>query len=220
MCRNEIIVWRIHLLAPNQWQHSWFRFPLIIIGIIACKSTVQSDEMRCTHTRDSAQSQWLWISVPMQMYLCTACRILCMCASVCVFVADRRRKAPASEWCSAITHPIMTPVRHGIGHQLCLWLLAAERRATGAGRDEKTKAKHGDHVTGRSYQWVKGNYKRAQTPADNSLLSARADIWRELKLQGGEKRQFCQAWRRAGCYELCESKDWHVPFVELLYFCV
>lgn len=100
----------------------------------------------------------------------------CVYLRLCVFVAGRWRKAPARQWCTAITHSIMTPVRHGIRHQLCLRLLAGRAAGVWAGRDEKTKAKHGAHVTGRSCRWVKGNYKRAHTPADNSLLSARADI--------------------------------------------
>lgn len=54
------------------------------------------------------------------------------------------------QWCTAITHPIMTPVRHSIRHQLCLRLLAGRAAGAWAGRDEKTKAKHGAHVTGRS----------------------------------------------------------------------
>lgn len=49
---------------------------------------------------------------------------LCICDSLCVFVADRRGKTPARQCCAAITHPIMTPMRHGIRHQLCLCLLA------------------------------------------------------------------------------------------------
>lgn len=134
---NKIIVWSIHLLGSNQLQHSWFRLPLIIIGIIVCKSTMQSDEMRYVNTCDSAPSLSrlvMDISSDADVFVgglafaSRTSRNLCICDSVCVFVADRRGKAPARQRCTAITHPIMTPVRHGIRHQLCLRLLAGGGR--------------------------------------------------------------------------------------------
>ncbi|KAK2871300.1 hypothetical protein Q8A67_023827 [Cirrhinus molitorella] len=89
---------------------------------------------------------------------------------------DRRGKAPARQWCSAITHPIMTPVRHGIRHQLCLRLLAGRAAGAWAGRDEKTKAKHGAHVTGRSCRHVRSI--RVSREQLNASLAIRLEFQR------------------------------------------
>lgn len=116
---------------------------------------MQSDEMRYADTCDSAPSLSrlvMDISSDADVFVgglafaSRTSRNLCICDSVCVFVADRRGKAPARQRCTAITHPIMTPVRHGIRHQLCLRLLARRAAGAWAGRDEKTKAKHGAHM--------------------------------------------------------------------------
>jgi len=47
----------MYLLGPNQLQHSWFRLPLIIIGVIVCKSTMQLDETRYADTCDSLKDR-------------------------------------------------------------------------------------------------------------------------------------------------------------------
>ncbi len=145
--------------------------------------------MKCdtqTHvTVHHLSREWLWISVPMQMYLWAAWCLRPVSLEICVFAilfvnllqtTEERHQPGSGVLQSHIQSWPLWGMASGISCVCACW--RGGRQAAGAwtGRDEKTKAKHGAHVTGRSCLWVKGNYKRAHTPADNSLLSARADI--------------------------------------------
>lgn len=120
------------------------------------------------------------------MFVIHTYQLLCiprLCYCVCLGPAEWSTSQAAVHRNHTFNHD---PVRHDIRHQLFLSLPVGRGGWSGC-RNEKTKAKHVAGVTGRSRLWVKGNYKRARTPADNSLLSAKADVLKRSETTVREK---------------------------------